>query len=184
MNDRVDASSLEPSAKMVAGSTSRAKFQRGKDKAFGRKHNMNATNPLSTQKKKKIQETYLELGHQAKDFHQRRDHGGCVSGGGVGGNPNQANVGNPPNQFWVDIGATRHICNSKSMFSSYQKVNDEEAMYMGNATTVKIDGKGKGKLKLTSGKDLVLTDVLHVAAITKNLIFGPTHSMIAIKDSK
>nr|GEV67899.1 Pol polyprotein [Tanacetum cinerariifolium] len=46
-------------------------------------------------------------------------------------------------------------------------------MFMGNETASKIEGKGKVILKLTSGKDLVLSNVLHVPNITKNLISGP-----------
>ena len=49
-------------------------------------------------------------------------------------------------------------------------------MYMENATTAMIEGRDKVVLKLTSGKELVLTNVLHVPAITKNLISGPTLS--------
>ncbi|GJW79895.1 retrovirus-related pol polyprotein from transposon TNT 1-94 [Tanacetum coccineum] len=59
------------------------------------------------------------------------------------------------------------------MFVSYQKVNELEPMFMGNGTSSKIEGKGKVILKLTSGKDLVLSNVLHVPNITKNLISGP-----------
>ncbi|GKA43539.1 pol polyprotein [Tanacetum coccineum] len=68
---------------------------------------------------------------------------------------------------------TKHICNSRRMFVSYQKVNELEPMFMGNGTSSKIEGKGKVILKLTSGKDLVLSNVLHVPNITKNLISGP-----------
>ncbi|GKD22048.1 hypothetical protein Tco_1223751 [Tanacetum coccineum] len=68
---------------------------------------------------------------------------------------------------------TKHICNSRRMFVSYQKVNKLEPMFMGNGTSLKIEGKGKFILKLTSGKDLVLSNVLHVPNITKNLISGP-----------
>ncbi|GKE36888.1 hypothetical protein Tco_1460293 [Tanacetum coccineum] len=46
-------------------------------------------------------------------------------------------------------------------------------MFMGNKTGSKIEGKGKVILKMTSGKDLVLSNVLHVPEITKNLISGP-----------
>ncbi|GKA79038.1 hypothetical protein Tco_0785575 [Tanacetum coccineum] len=46
-------------------------------------------------------------------------------------------------------------------------------MFTGNGTTSKIEGKGKVILKLTSGKDLVLSNVLHVPNITKNLNSGP-----------
>ncbi|GJT32531.1 ribosomal protein L9/RNase H1 [Tanacetum coccineum] len=59
------------------------------------------------------------------------------------------------------------------MFVSYEKVNELEPMFMGNETSSKIEGKGKVILKLTSGKDLVLSNVLHVPNITKNLISGP-----------
>lgn len=89
----------------------------------------------------------------------------------------QANLTYSPNQFvgviktymvsnaldwWFDTGATRHICNSRSRFARYQKVDDGEPMFMGNASTAKIEGKWKVILKLTSGKDLMLMDVLHV----------------------
>ncbi|GJR56705.1 hypothetical protein Tco_1407226 [Tanacetum coccineum] len=75
--------------------------------------------------------------------------------------------------WWYDTGCTKHICNSRRMFVSYQKVNELEPMFMGNGTSSKIEGKGKVILKLTSGKDLVLSNVLHVPNITKNLISGP-----------
>nr|GEZ51238.1 Pol polyprotein [Tanacetum cinerariifolium] len=68
---------------------------------------------------------------------------------------------------------TKHICNSRRMFVSYQKVNKSKPMFMGNETTSKIEEKGKVILNLTSGKDLVLSNVLHVPDIIKNLISGP-----------
>ncbi|GKD57893.1 hypothetical protein Tco_1291280 [Tanacetum coccineum] len=49
-------------------------------------------------------------------------------------------------------------------------------MFMGNGTASKIKGKGKVILKLTSGKDLVLSNVFHAPKIIKNLIFGPIFS--------
>ncbi|KAJ9567517.1 hypothetical protein OSB04_003483 [Centaurea solstitialis] len=49
-------------------------------------------------------------------------------------------------------------------------------MFMGNATTSKVEGKGSVTLKLTSGKELVLSNVFHVPEISKNLISGPVLS--------
>ncbi|GKB67706.1 hypothetical protein Tco_0929118 [Tanacetum coccineum] len=69
--------------------------------------------------------------------------------------------------------ATKHIYSSRRMFVSYQKVNEPEPMFMGNETTLKIKGKGKVILELTSGKDLVHSNVLNVPNITKNLTSGP-----------
>ncbi|PWA74383.1 hypothetical protein CTI12_AA254300 [Artemisia annua] len=71
-------------------------------------------------------------GHNAKDCRHKKEHGG----GNSGGNSNQANHVASPTEFagvieaflttndvdwWFDTGATKHICNSRSMFVSYQK---------------------------------------------------------------
>ena len=65
-------------------------------------------------------------------------------------------------EWWVDTGATRHICSDKKMFSSYEEINDGEQLFMGNSSTSKVEGKGKVILKMTYGKELTLNDVLHV----------------------
>jgi len=52
---------------------------------------------------------------------------------------------------------------------------------MGNASTAMIEGKGKITLRLISGKDLVLTDVMHIPTLTKNLITGPILSKKGFK---
>ena len=80
-------------------------------------------------------------------------------------------VGN--NKEWfVDTGATRHICANKWMFTNYKSATNEEQLFMGNSSTSKVEVKGKIVLKLTSGKELTLNDVLHVPEIRKNLISG------------
>nr|GEY34233.1 RNA-directed DNA polymerase, eukaryota, nucleotide-binding alpha-beta plait domain protein [Tanacetum cinerariifolium] len=78
-----------------------------------------------------------------------------------------------PHAALQKILATKHICSSRRMFVSYRKVNEPKSMFMGNGTVSKIEGKGKVILKLTSGKDLVLSNVLHVPNITKHLISRP-----------
>ena len=78
-------------------------------------------------------------------------------------------VGNTK-EWWVDIGAIRHICSDKKMFFSYEAINDGEQLFMGNSSTSKVEGKGKVILKMTSGKELTLNDVLHVLEIRKNLV--------------
>ena len=80
-------------------------------------------------------------------------------------------VGNTK-EWWVDTGATRHICSDKKMISSYETINDGEQLFMGNSSTSKVEGKGKVILKMTSGKELTLDDVLHVPEIRKNLVSG------------
>ncbi|GJS08521.1 retrovirus-related pol polyprotein from transposon TNT 1-94 [Tanacetum coccineum] len=68
---------------------------------------------------------------------------------------------------------TKYICNTRRMFVSYQKANESEPMFIGNGTALKIEEKGKVILKLTSRKDLVLSNVVHVPNITKNMISRP-----------
>ena len=58
------------------------------------------------------------------------------------------------------------------MFSSYEAINDGEQLFMGNSSTSKVEGKGNVILKMTSGKELTLNDVLHVPKIRKNLVSG------------
>ena len=74
--------------------------------------------------------------------------------------------------WWVDTGATRHICSEKLLFSEYQKLEQDEQLVMGNSAISKVEGKGKVILKWTSGKELTLNDVFHVPDIRKNLISG------------
>ncbi|CAH9079575.1 unnamed protein product [Cuscuta epithymum] len=74
-------------------------------------------------------------------------------------------------EWVVDSGATRHICQDKSVFSSYTPIGDEEEyVHLGDSRTTQVHGKGKVNIKLTSGKTLSLTDVLHVPEIRTNLI--------------
>ncbi|GJW25451.1 hypothetical protein Tco_0039262 [Tanacetum coccineum] len=80
---------------------------------------------------------------------------------------------NVPTEAQVADCATKHICNSRRMFVSYQKVTEPEPMFMRNGVALKIEEKGKVILKLTFEKDLVLLNMLHVPNITKNLKYGP-----------
>ena len=60
---------------------------------------------------------------------------------------------------------TRHVCLDKKMFSSYQTIDNGEQLFMGNSSSSKVEGQGKVVLKMTSGKELTLNDVLHVPEI-------------------
>ena len=74
--------------------------------------------------------------------------------------------------WWIDTRAIKHICGDRSLFTTYEETDGSEKLYMGNATTFPVVGKGKVLLKWTSGKILTLTDVCHVPEIRKNLVFG------------
>nr|XP_033508315.1 uncharacterized protein LOC117273293 [Nicotiana tomentosiformis] len=90
----------------------------------------------------------------------------------IAGVISQVNIIVRAKEWVVDFGATRHICANREAFSSYTPVEDDrEEVYRGDSSTTKVLGKGKVLLKLTSGKTLVLVDVLHVPTMRANLIF-------------
>ncbi|GKA37244.1 pol polyprotein [Tanacetum coccineum] len=67
-------------------------------------------------------------------------------------------VGSNNSGWWVDTGATRHVCADKSMFHSFRAVDNGEKLYMGNSATADIKGVGDVILKMTSEKELKLTN--------------------------
>ena len=81
-------------------------------------------------------------------------------------------IGSNTKKWWVDTGATRHVCSDKKMFSSYQTINNGEKLFMGKSFSSKVEGQGNVVLKMTSGKELTLNDVLHVPEVRKNLVSG------------
>jgi len=84
----------------------------------------------------------------------------------------------------VDSSATRHICGNISAFTSYTNVGDgEEHVYLGDSRTTLVLGKGKFLLKLTSGKTIALSDVLHVPSIRVNLISIALLGKVGVKVS-
>nr|GEW06247.1 Pol polyprotein [Tanacetum cinerariifolium] len=74
--------------------------------------------------------------------------------------------------WWVDTRVTRHVCADKSMFHSFRAVDSGEKLYMGNSITADIKGEGDVIMKITSEKELKLTNVLYVLEIRKNLVSG------------
>nr|GMC48077.1 Retrovirus-related Pol polyprotein from transposon TNT 1-94 [Ipomoea batatas] len=74
--------------------------------------------------------------------------------------------------WWVDTGATRHVCKDMNLYKSYKNLEDGPSLYMGNDSMVKVKGIGQVELLLTSGKKLTLTDVYHAPDVRKNLISG------------
>ncbi|KAL8089042.1 hypothetical protein AgCh_038706 [Apium graveolens] len=81
-------------------------------------------------------------------------------------------VGSNPCEWWTDTGATRHVCSDKAIFSSLKASDAGEKLYMGNSATSTKEGEGTVILKMTSGKNLTLKNVLYVPDIRKNLVSG------------
>ncbi|PHT70958.1 hypothetical protein T459_26062 [Capsicum annuum] len=47
-------------------------------------------------------------------------------------------VGNP-REWWMDFGATRHVCANKELFSSFALAQVEEMIYLANSATAKVE---------------------------------------------
>ena len=84
----------------------------------------------------------------------------------------------------VDSSATRHICANKYTFTSYTTVGDDEkVVYLGDSKTAQVLAKGKVMLKLTLGKTLAFSNVLHVPNIRANLVSVALLRKVGVKVS-
>ncbi|GAA0161599.1 hypothetical protein LIER_17877 [Lithospermum erythrorhizon] len=99
-------------------------------------------------------------------------------GKSTGGNKNftamisEINMIREDNDWWVDSGATRHVCKDKSSFKTYELVQQPTFLYNGDKSQVDVLGKGSVVLEFTSRKCLTLNDVYHSPALSKNLMSG------------
>ncbi|MCH80615.1 retrotransposon protein putative Ty1-copia sub-class, partial [Trifolium medium] len=73
--------------------------------------------------------------------------------------------------WWVDTGASRHVCYDRAMFKTYTTAENKKVL-LGDSHTTNVVGIGDVELNFTSGKTLILKDVLHTPEIRKNLVSG------------
>jgi hypothetical protein len=72
---------------------------------------------------------------------------------------------------WVcDSGASSHICNDRASFVDLKAVPAGQTLRTAGKEKLPIEGKGSVRLELTSGKKVILTDVLYVPKCTGNLV--------------
>ncbi|GKC98142.1 enoyl-[acyl-carrier-protein] reductase [NADH], chloroplastic [Tanacetum coccineum] len=86
-------------------------------------------------------------------------------------NPRQANMVNDNGV----LGATVHVCVKQGVcFTLSEQMTMERQcfLYMGNSATTDIKDEGDIILRMTSDKELKLTNVLYVPEIHKNLVSG------------
>ena len=81
-------------------------------------------------------------------------------------------VGSNPKEWWINTDGTRNVSYDKKMFSTFEPIETGEKVFMGNSATSNKKGQGKVVLKMTSGKELTLKNVLYVPEIRRNLVFG------------
>ncbi|GKD26074.1 zinc finger, CCHC-type containing protein, partial [Tanacetum coccineum] len=72
--------------------------------------------------------------------------------------------------WWVDSGATVHVCKDRCWFKTYESLNDGSILHMGNESTTLVHGRGCVDLRFSSGKIVSLFNILHVPNILKKLV--------------
>ncbi|GKA00392.1 zinc finger, CCHC-type containing protein [Tanacetum coccineum] len=72
--------------------------------------------------------------------------------------------------WWVNSGATVHVCKDRCWFKTYEPLNDGSILYMGNELTALVHGRDCVDLKFSFGKIISLFNVLHIPNIRKNLV--------------
>ncbi|GKA33611.1 zinc finger, CCHC-type containing protein [Tanacetum coccineum] len=63
--------------------------------------------------------------------------------------------------WWVDSGATVHVCKDRCWFKTYESLNDGSILHMENESTALVHGRGCVDLRFSSGKIVLLFNVLH-----------------------
>ncbi|GJU48249.1 zinc finger, CCHC-type containing protein [Tanacetum coccineum] len=64
--------------------------------------------------------------------------------------------------WWIDSGATTHVCKYRCWFKTYEPVEDGSVLYMGDEHFAPVHGKGSIALEFSSGKTITLINVLYV----------------------
>nr|GFA02949.1 zinc finger, CCHC-type [Tanacetum cinerariifolium] len=75
--------------------------------------------------------------------------------------------------WWINSGATTHVCKDRYWFKTFEPVKDGSVLYMGDKHFAPIHGKGSVALEFSSGKTVTLFNVLYVPKLRKNLVSGP-----------
>ncbi|KAI5443313.1 hypothetical protein KIW84_012099 [Lathyrus oleraceus] len=64
--------------------------------------------------------------------------------------------------WWIDSGATTHVCKDRFWFKTLVPVEDGFVLYMGDDHFAPVEGKGNVVLEFSSGKTITLFNVLYV----------------------
>lgn len=72
--------------------------------------------------------------------------------------------------WWVDLGATRHICKNKDFLKNMKPVENDTVIFIENSASVPIMGIGDVEQNFTFGRVLTCTIVYYVPKVRKNVV--------------
>ncbi|GJT19106.1 zinc finger, CCHC-type containing protein [Tanacetum coccineum] len=117
-----------------------------------------------------------KIGHFKRDCHSGKKNNANAGGSGKGSKDQSQDQGQnlvDAIAWWIDSGATTHVCKDRCWFKTFEPVEDGSVLYMGDEHFAPIHGKGSVALEFSSGKIVTLFNVLYVPKLRKNLVSGP-----------
>ncbi|GKE14217.1 zinc finger, CCHC-type containing protein, partial [Tanacetum coccineum] len=143
----------------------------------GKKRSFNENNGGSGSNKKPKLECWKcgKTGHFKRDCHSGNKKNANAGGSGKGSKDQSQDQGQnlvDAIAWWIDSGATTHVCKDRCWFKTYESVEDESVLYMGDDHFAPVHRKGSVVLEFNSGKSITLFNVLYVPKLHKNLISG------------
>nr|GEU51271.1 zinc finger, CCHC-type [Tanacetum cinerariifolium] len=102
-----------------------------------------------------------------KSGHIKKDCKGVNVGNKANGSSTKSLMDGSSNSL---KGATVHVCKDRRWFKTYESLNDGYILHMGNELTALMHGRDCIDLRFSSGKIVLLFNVLHVPNIRKNLV--------------
>ncbi|GJU95730.1 zinc finger, CCHC-type containing protein [Tanacetum coccineum] len=146
----------------------------------GKKRGSNENNGGSCSNKKPKLECWKcgKTGHFKRDCRSGNNKNANAGGSGKGSKDQSQDQGQnlgPVDAiaWWIDSGATTHVCKDRCWFKTYELMEDGSALYMGDDHFAPVHVKGSVVLEFSSGKSITLFNVLYVPKLRKNLISGP-----------
>ena len=76
------------------------------------------------------------------------------------------------NEWWYDTCATIHVTYDRTIFKAFESSKEGHEKQMGSEKRSKAEGKGTIDLFFTSSKKVLLTNVLYVLEMSRNLVNG------------
>lgn len=89
-------------------------------------------------------------------------------------------VGDLKNGWWT-LEHPVTFAPNRNLSKEFEEIPEGEQVFMGNSSVVQVRGRGKVGSKLFSGKNLLMSNMLYVISLRKNLISGALLTKVGIK---